>query len=81
MFAQGFREKLPKVVRNPLGTRAGGGVCVFYDASGEQIDALAGKLDGMDLRDRVVSYSSGFYRVEINQINALLAQPAAKGDA
>ena len=80
LFAQGFRRKFPKVARNTVGARAVGGVCGIYDASDDQIDALTGKLDGMDLRDHVVSYSTGFYKVEINQINALLAQLAANGD-
>ena len=80
LFAQGFRGRFPKVVRNTVAARAVGGVCGIYDASDEQIDALTAKLDGIDLRDHVVSYSSGFYKVEINQINALLAQLGAKRD-
>lgn len=80
LFAQGFRKEFPKVLRNTMGARAVGGVCGIYDATDGQIDALTGKLDGMDLRDHVVSYSSGFFKVEINQINALLAQlPADRG--
>lgn len=78
LFAQGFRTKFPKVVRNTVGAHAVGGVCGIYDASDEQIDALTGKLGGMDLRDRVVSYSSGFSKVEINQINALLEELTAE---
>ena len=74
LFAQGFRGKFPKVVRNTAEARAVGGVCGIYNASDRQIDALAGKLDGMDLRDHVVPYSTGFCKVEINQINALLAR-------
>ena len=79
LWAQGFRDKFPKVVRNTASAHAVGGVCGIYNASDEQIDALAGKLGGMDLRDQVVSYSSGFYKVEINQINALLAELTAEG--
>ena len=81
LFAQGFREKFPKVVRNTVGARAVGGVCGIYNSSDEQVDALTGKVGGMDLRDHVVSYSSGFYKVEINQINALLAKLTAEGDS
>ena len=73
LFAQGFRGKFPKVVRNTVGAHAVGGVCGIYSARETQIEELTGKLGGIDLRDRVVSYSSGFYKVEINQINALLA--------
>ena len=80
LFAQGFREKFPKVVRNSVGAHAVGGVCGIYDASDMQVDELTDKLGGVDLRDHVVSYSSGFYKVEINQINALLANLATDGD-
>ena len=80
LFAQGFRGKFPKVVRNTVGAHAVGAVCGIYNASEEQIQALTGKLCGMDLRDHVVAYSSGFYKVEINQINALLATLTAAGD-
>ena len=73
LFAQGFRGKFPKVVRNSVGAIAVGGVCGIYDATEEQIRALTAKLGGTDLRHQVVSYSSGFYKVEINQINSLLA--------
>lgn len=73
LFAQGFRGECPKVVRNAVGAYAVGGVCGIYNASNMQMDAIAEKLGGMDLREHVVSYSSGFYKVEINQINALLA--------
>ena len=80
LFAQGFRGKFPKVVRNTVGAHAVGGVCGIYNASDEEIKALLGKLVGIDLRDHVVSYSSGFYKVEINQINALLAKLTTAGD-
>ena len=78
LFAQGFRSRFPKVVRNTVGARAVGAVCGIYGADEEQISALTGKLDGADLRERVVAYSSGFYKLEINQINALLAKDLAK---
>ena len=80
LFAQGFRGKFPKVVRNTVGAYAVGGVCGIYKATGEQIDALREKLCELDLRDHVVAYSSGFYKVEINQINALLAKYISDGD-
>ena len=80
LFAQGFRGKFPKVVRNSISAHAVGGVCGIYNANERQIEKLTGKLCGMDLRNRVVPYSSGFYKVEINQINALLATSTLKAD-
>ena len=77
LLAQGFRGKFPKVVRNTVGAHAVGGICGIYNARDDQIEELTGKLGGMDLRKQLVAYSSGFYKVEINQINALLAKSAA----
>ena len=77
LFAQGFRGRFPKVVKNLMGAHAVGGVCGIYNVRDEEIEQLVGKLDGMDLRDRVVPYSGGFYKIEINQINALLSKSAA----
>ena len=81
LFAQGFRGKFPKVVRNSVSAHAVGGVCGIYDATEDQIIQVTGGLDGLDLRKRVVPYSSGFYKVEINQINTLLAQHLVSGGA
>jgi len=81
LFAQGFRGKFPKVVRNSAGAHAVGGVCGIYDATDDQILYVTGGMDGLDLRTRVVPYSSGFHKIEINQINALLAQHLLQRDA
>ena len=79
-FAQGFRGRFPKVVQNAVGGHAVGGICGIYNAGEDVVDELTGGLGGMDLRDRVVAYSAGFYKVEINQINSLLARTCWKGD-
>ena len=80
LFAQGFRDRFPKAVRNSVGAHAVGGVCGIYNAREHQIDDLTAGMDSMDLREQVVAYSSGFYKIEINQINALLAKSTANGD-
>lgn len=74
LFAQGFRCRFPKVVRNTIGAYAVGGVCGIYNASNDEINMMTSGLGEMDLREYVVAYSSGFYKIEINQINALLAK-------
>ena len=73
LFAQGFRGRFPKVVRNSVGARAVGGVCGIYDATEAQVEELKARVGEMDLREYVVPYSSGFHKVEINQVNGLLA--------
>ena len=79
LFAQGFRGMFPKVARNTVGARAVGGVCGIYNVSEAQKKELTSNLGCMDLRDHVVSYSSGFYKVEINQINMLLSKLKSEG--
>ena len=74
LVAQGFKDEFPKRVRNRVQARAVGGVCGIYDVNDDQICQLAGGLGGIDLRDRVVAYSNGFRKIEINQLNALLRQ-------
>ena len=80
LFAQGFRSRFPKVLRNTVGAYAVGGVCGIYNASDDVIELMSGGLGGMDLRDHVVAYSSGFYKIEVNQINALLAKACIKAN-
>ena len=80
LFAQGFRDRFPKAVRNSVGAHAVGGVCGIYNARERQIEELTAGLGNMDLREHVVAYSSGFFKIEINQINALLAKSTASGD-
>ena len=79
LLAQGFRGRFPKAVRNRVGARAVGGVCGIYNVRGDQVDALTAGFDGMDLRDCVVAYSSGFFKIEVNQINALLVNLPRRG--
>ena len=54
----------------------------FYEVKDGQIFRLTGGLGGIDLRNRVVAYSNGFWKIEINQLNALLRQElgALNGD-
>ena len=49
--------------------------CVGYEINADRCSG-----EGMDLRDHVVSYSTGFYKVEINQVNSLLAKLTTGGD-
>lgn len=72
LFAQGFRGKTPKLAINAVRARAVGGVCGIYNLTSEAIDTLMVEIGKTDLRKYLVSYASGFYKLEINQINALL---------
>ena len=74
LIAQSFRGEFPKGVRNEVYARAVGGVCGIYDINEIQISRLTGELRGTDLGSRVVAYSNGFKKIEINQLNSFLQQ-------
>ena len=74
LIAQAFKGLFPKTVRNTVGARAVGGVCGIYNISEEQSTRFLEALGGVDLRDRIVSHSNGFRKIEINQLNGLLLE-------
>lgn len=73
LIASGFRGEAPKVVKNTVSAIAVGGVCGVYDVKGRRVDELVRKLASFDFRSRVVSHSKGFLKVEIAQLNTVLA--------
>ena len=74
LIAQSFTGEYPKAVGNRLRARAVGGVCGVYNLHDDQIPRLVRALQGIGLRDRVVAYSNGFRKIEVNQLNTLLRQ-------
>lgn len=76
-----FRNQLfPKGVRNGIGARAVGGVCGIYGIKKGDVSRIVNGFGDMDIRRRVVAYSNGLRKLEINQLNTLLneAFPVAK---
>jgi hypothetical protein len=61
---------------NDVGASAVGGVCGIYNTSQLQAKQIADALRRVDYAGRVVSHSNGLNKLEINQINALLASLA-----
>ena len=74
LVAQGFRGKFPKAVINDVGARAVGGVCGIYNSSKALGLRITEGLGGVDLRERIVAYANGLRKIEINQLNYLLAR-------
>ena len=74
LAAQAFKGPFPKIVRNSVEACAVGGVCGIYNIGANQSRRLLEGLGGMDLRERIVSHSNGFRKVEINQLNSLLLE-------
>jgi hypothetical protein len=63
---------------NDVGALAVGVVCGIYGASQPKAKKIADALRGVDYAGRVVSHSNGLRKLEINQINALLASLTIK---
>ena len=74
LVAQSFQGEFPKALKNTINARAVGGVCGVYNLSDSQSAQLISGLHGLDIRDRVVAHSHGFRKIEINQLNTLLAE-------
>lgn len=77
LMAQSFKGAFPKGMTNTLGARAVGGVAGVYGLDTAQIALLVGGLGGIDISDRVVAHSNGLRKIEINQLNTLLADSFA----
>lgn len=73
LMSMSFRGKFPKGLKNLIGAKAVGGVCGIYDVSREASARILSGIGGMDLRRRVVAHSNGLRKLEINQLNTLLA--------
>ena len=81
LVAQGFKGNFPKAVKNCVNARAVGGVCGVFNIGDDQIDRIVIKrLGGIDLRDRIIAYSNGYRKIEINQWNSLLKQDYEAGN-
>jgi hypothetical protein len=68
-----FKGRFPKGVENVVAARAVGGVCGIYNVDKTTSARLANGLNGVDIRKRIVAHSNGLRKIEINQLNALLA--------
>jgi len=74
LMSMSFRERFPKGVKNEIKARAVGGVCGIYNVPRRKASMIVDGMGGIDLRKRVVAHSNGLRKIEINQLNALLAE-------
>ena len=72
LISTGYRMK-PKTVVNNVKAIAVGGVCGVHGASPEQANKIVESLRNQDYEGLVVPHSNGLKKIEINQINTLLA--------
>jgi len=72
-MSQSFKgTPTPKILVNSLGAHAVGGVAGVYGAS-PHAEILVAQLRSQDFADRLVAYANALNKIEIRQINALLA--------
>jgi hypothetical protein len=73
LVSSGFTQDRTKTVLNFIGARAVGSVCGIYGVPKGKRKALAQALRKVRLSDRIVAHSNGLRKLEINQINTIIA--------
>lgn len=74
LVASGFTKKGPKVLLNEVGAVAAGSVYgVLYDQDPALVQVLSNKLRGYDFQAQLVHHSNGLKKIEVRQLNAVLA--------
>ena len=73
LMSLSFKGAFPKAVRNGFAARAVGAVCGIYNVDVAQMDRIVDGLGGVEIRDRIVAHSNGLRKIEISQLNSLLA--------
>lgn len=73
LVATCFKGATPKTVLNSVGAIAVGGVAGLHRAQAEWAADFLGHLSRLDLRDRIISHANGLKKIEIGQLNTLIA--------
>jgi hypothetical protein len=74
LVATSFKGPLPKICANPVHARAVGGVAGIFGLTPDAGHAFMATMADLDIRDRIVAHANGLRKIEINQLNALLAE-------
>jgi hypothetical protein len=73
LVSSGFTRDRTKTVVNSVGARAVGSVCGIYGVATRKREGLAQAFRNVKLSDRIVAHSNGLRKLEINQINTIIA--------
>ena len=74
LVASGFTDKGPKILVNEVGAVAAGSVYgVLLDGSSPYHVTIANRLRSYDFQERLVHHSNGLKKIEVRQLNAVLA--------
>ena len=74
LVAQAFKGASPKMVRNSVKAVPVGGVAGIYDIPTEDVTHVVRELSERDVDQRLVPYAKQMHKLEINQLNTLLAE-------
>jgi hypothetical protein len=73
LTATSFKGPRPKVCHNSAGVKAVGGVAGIHGIDSIQAERFIRHLASSDLADRIVAHAKGLRKIEINQLNSILA--------
>jgi hypothetical protein len=79
LISMGFRGQAPKSLINEASARAVGGIAGIYCQTKKSAIAIAKGLRSAKLQGRLVSYSTGLLKLEVNQLNTLLDEILREG--
>ena len=74
VISMSFKGSFPKAVQNLAAVRAVGGVYGIYAVTDAQAQSIVTGLNGLDIRSRIVAHSNGLRKIEVGQLNYLLAK-------
>jgi predicted RNA methylase len=74
LFSSGFVGRTPKIVVNLVNAIAVGSVYGVFSSAGHTYHKIAAELRAIDFAKRVVGHSNNLKKVEVRQLNAVLAQ-------
>lgn len=72
VVSMGFRTAAPKCLLNEIGAHAVGGVAGLYCSSKAQAERALKVIRDFNFQGRMVPYSTGLLKLEVNQLNAVL---------
>lgn len=74
LVATTFKGAGPKIIANTFGARAVGGVAGIHGLPASKLGELLDGLAARDIKDRIIAHANGLRKIEINQLNGLLAE-------
>lgn len=74
LVATSFKGERPKLLRNSVAAKAVGGVAGIHDIDEASAARFVAAMTRSDLADRIVAHAKGLRKIEINQLNSLLAE-------